>query len=246
IVTQNMVLYKNIFFIGSKIVAYMVYNEFSQASENEIFDTFNYFKENYVNELIIDLRYNPGGSVDISHKLVNLFAGYNNSGRVYLKMVYNDRRLNNYSKLYIKKEGDSLNLKRVFFITTEQSASASEAIINGVKPYMDVKLIGVKTHGKPVGMNAHIYENYLFFPITFKLYNGDGVGEYFEGLPVDKEAKDDVRYDFGDESDDCLKNALNYIENGAFNQNLSRSNDINIKQNLAFEYKGYNRYLNSF
>ena len=247
-VTQNIVLYKNIYYKGDKRIGYLVYYQFTDFSETELIDTFGYFKDNGVNEIIIDLRYNGGGSVDVCSKFANLLAGYNFYGKIFEKMVSNDRRLQNTINIFLKKETNSINLKRIFFITTNQSASASEALINGLKPFMSVKLIGGKTHGKPVGMAGQLYKDYLFFPITFRGYNANDEGDFFDGIPVDKEAADDVKISFGDESDDCLKQALYYIENSSFSPNLIQRDIYSNKiiQNKPFEYKNYNKFLNSF
>ncbi len=246
IVTKDYIIYTKLFEKGSKKIAYMVYNEFDTYSDKDLSGDFKFFKEKNIDELIIDLRYNPGGSVSLSHKIANLIAGYNNEGKIYQKMVYNDRRLQNRINLYLKKEQNSIDLKRVIFITSNQSASASEALINGLKPLMEVKIFGGKTHGKPVGMNGIFYGDYLFFPITFKGYNSKNVGEYYNGLEADKEAKDDARYAFGDESsDECLKNALYYAENGAFRESVFQDKK-SAPQNEPYQYQGYNKYLNSF
>ncbi|MGM9478438.1 S41 family peptidase [Pedobacter sp. GSP4] len=110
----------------------------------------------------------------------------------------------------------SLNLNRVYFIVTGNTASASELLINNLKPVMDVKLIGSKTYGKPVGFfSIHIDKSDLYIP-QFQTKNSVNYGDYFDGMTVDKSAADDLTKDFGDADERLLSQALYYSANGSF------------------------------
>jgi len=118
------------------------------------------------------------------------------------------------------KRGSLSNLSRVYFIVTGSTASASELLINNLKPVMDVKLIGKKTYGKPVGFFAlHIDKLDLYIP-QFQTKNQRDEGDYFDGMSVDKEVADDLSKDFGDPSESLLAQALYYSANGAFTSYL--------------------------
>jgi hypothetical protein len=112
--------------------------------------------------------------------------------------------------------GNEVNIDRLVFITTNNTASASEAVINGLKPYMKVVLVGSTTHGKPVGMYTFQHNDYLLVPICFQLTNSLGDGDYFSGIPVDAERIDDLTKDWGNTDESCLKESLFYTENGYF------------------------------
>jgi len=113
-----------------------------------------------------------------------------------------------------------LNINKLVVIATSGTASASEAVINGLKPFMDVKIVGGDTHGKPVGMYSFEHGNYKFVPICFKLTNSEGYGDYFGGLPADAYRTDDLSKDWGNPNEASLKEALYYIENGFFSNQL--------------------------
>jgi hypothetical protein len=104
----------------------------------------------------------------------------------------------------------------VFFITTSSSASASELLINNLKPYMDVKIIGKPTHGKPVGMYGFNVMDYVLAPIAFKTVNAQNIGDYYNGLAVDANINDGLDRNWGDPQELCLASAFKYIQQGVF------------------------------
>jgi len=98
-------------------------------------------------------------------------------------------------------------------ITTRGTASASETIINGLAPFINVSTFGDTTYGKPVGMNPkNICEKWTLVPITFKLANETGYGDYFNGIKPTCKSQDDFKHDFGDIKESSLKEALYYFE----------------------------------
>jgi hypothetical protein len=119
-----------------------------------------------------------------------------------------------------QKEGN-LNLSRVFFIVTRETASASELLINNLRPYLDVKLIGDTTFGKPVGFFPISIFNYAIYPISFKTVNSAGSAEYYDGFAPDKLAPDGVNKNWGDLNDPSLAAALHYITSGTFERSVT-------------------------
>ena len=113
------------------------------------------------------------------------------------------------------EDENSLDLSRIFFLTSEYTASASEAVINALKPYMDVITIGSTTHGKPVGMSAKTNSaKYIYRLINFGIYNSDDVGEYFDGLYPNCTIYDSLFYSRGNVEESLLKEALAFIDDG--------------------------------
>ena len=117
----------------------------------------------------------------------------------------------------------STGLRRVIFITTEMSASASESLINSLRPFIEVIIIGQATHGKYVGMSGFSYNDYVFYPIMFKGYNAEGYGDFVDGLPADCIVEDNLDFQLGDVNEPCLKEALYYIENNRFSNTPAKS-----------------------
>lgn len=212
-VTMNTVLLDSVYTINSKKIAYMVLDGFIEPTNDELEQSFSKFKNANVDELIVDLRYNGGGETTVSNHLANLIGGNVANGGVYANFNYNNKHSSNNSSTYFQSLANSLSLSRVLFITTEGTASASELVINGLKPYMPVYLIGSKTQGKPVGMNVFEYQqvDWVFLPVTFSSTNANNEGDYFDGLDVTVSALDDYTLPFGDVNEDSFNKALTYI-----------------------------------
>ena len=185
----------------------------------ELNEIFRKFKQASVNELVLDLRYDTGGQAVVTPALAGMISGRSSSDLFCIDQ-YNsivDEELkksqgDDYNKtffddyLIIRDENGKIidqsipvnklsGLKRLYVLTSHKTASASELIINGLKPYMDVILIGDKTYGKNVGM-WFIYENdpqkqkdnrWGMLPIVFKIYNSENKSDYSNGFKADIE-----------------------------------------------------------
>ena len=175
-----------------KKVGYIVYNGFTASQEEDLKSVFADFANQQIDELIVDLRYNPGGRVSTTQLLAGLIAG-EHAGKVFGKMIFNEKLSSENTEIDILNSNIRLGLSRVFFLTTQNSASASEMIINGLKPYLTTIQIGDKTEGKNVG-STPIYDyidtkgtknpnhKWMLLPITFKIYNSEDSGDYADGL----------------------------------------------------------------
>jgi carboxyl-terminal processing protease len=231
---SNSVLFDTVYNVGGKKAGYLVFNQFfGDVSKRELAAAFSRFQSQGINDLIVDLRNNRGGSTDTQDTLANLIAPSSANGQKMYTYVFNNRLQNNQHTLIRKKLGlgnvftqaantvtyekaGSLNIPRVFFIVTGSSASASELLINNLKPYMDVKLIGDTTYGKPVGFFPIPIYDYAIYPISFKTVNSAGNADYYNGFAPDKIAPDGVNKNWGDVTEPSLASALKYISGGTF------------------------------
>lgn len=210
----NTVLFSNVYIQGGKKIGYFVFNEFSgNTSVTELVNTINSFQNQQVDEVIIDLRYNRGGFVSTQDTLANMLApqSVGRGQKLMYTYKFNDKysAWNESTKFY--KTG-LLNLSRIFFIVSPSSASASELLINNLKPVMDVKLIGeTRTYGKPVGFFPIPVFQYNIFPVSFKTVNSDGKADFYGGFPVDHNVADDLIHDFGNINEAALSRAINFI-----------------------------------
>lgn len=245
------VLFSNTYVVGTKKVGYIVFNSFTTNAVDALDAAFTKFSTDGVTELVVDLRYNGGGSVATSEAFTNLIAPVSQNGKVMYTTYWtktmqdgaasilqnqkfyaegNDgvTRLYSYADYSYKptiaagnqevfKKRGSLNaLTKVYFIVTGGTASASELLINNLKPVMDVKLIGKTTYGKPVGFfSIRIDKNDLYIP-QFQTKNQLDQGEYFSGMTVDKDVTDDLTKDFGNPAEKMLAQALYYSANNTF------------------------------
>ena len=202
---ENPVAITKVFNEGSKKIGYLLYNQFASSFDGELNASFGYFKENNITDLIIDLRYNGGGSVRTATYLASMING-TNTGKLFSQEIWNEKVmnatapeyfLNNFTNqilntdsngtILINEPINSLSLQKVYFIITGATASASELIINGMNPYIDVRLVGTKTVGKQVGSvtlydsdtygrngaNLNVNHTYAIQPIVLEIKNAN-------------------------------------------------------------------------
>jgi len=214
-ITMNTVLHNEIIEIDNKRIGYIVLSQFLGTTAEDITVVFDEFKAANVNELILDLRYNGGGLTSAARKLASIIAGSQYVGFPFVKYTFNSQKQNENRIENFTSEANSLNLSRLVVITTGSTASSSELIINGLKPYMDVVTVGARTYGKPVGASVFRFkQKWAMAPITFKTQNADNVGDYFNGLPVTVPAGDGLDRNFGDREELSLSAALAYLTAG--------------------------------
>ncbi|WP_419788472.1 S41 family peptidase [Mucilaginibacter sp. SP1R1] len=196
--TVNPVIYVNTYpLTGGKVAGYMVFNSFVSLNniQARLDSVFSVFASKNVTDLIIDLRYNGGGDVETSSYLSNLIAPSGASGTV-MNTTYWTANLQNDTYPLLKKKisepagwfkpanqvekftkAGAVNVNRVFFLVTNNTASASELTINNLRPKMNVQLVGDTTYGKPVGFLSQltIQGHYLYTP-EFETKNSSGQG----------------------------------------------------------------------
>lgn len=230
--TLNTVLFNKTYDVAGKKVGYLVFNSFTGTpSQNELKAVLSNFESAGVNELIVDLRYNGGGDVNTQTMLANALAPTSVTRSSVMFSYQHNNKLSDWDETIKFSKTGSLNLSRIFFITTSSSASASELLINNLKPYLDVKLIGKATHGKPVGMYGFEVMDYVIAPIAFKTVNAKNVGDYYSGLAVDASVADGLDKNWGDPLENCLAAALGYIQTGSFN--VTTNGRLSAEQELA-------------
>jgi carboxyl-terminal processing protease len=214
--TVNTVILSETITLKNGPTGHLVFEQFITPSSDELATAFAQFKANNVTDLILDLRYNSGGYLSIAQSLASYIAGDSKAGAVFAKLSYNSKHQATNSIYAFKTTTSSLSLPRIVVITSRSTASASEAVMNGLKPYVNVISIGDSTNGKPTGMNGwEIGKKYYMWPVTFKMVNAQNEGDYFKGIGPAKLAPDDITHDFSDQNEACLKEAIYYLNNGA-------------------------------
>ncbi len=199
-------------------IGYLRLDSFTEEATEEIDSAFNFFKSKDIKNLVIDLRYNSGGSlITASILLDKLMRDMDNE--VQFKIEWNSQNQNRNLTYSFETDRNSIDLDKIVFLTTRETASASELVINALRPYLEdnVAIIGDRTYGKPVGMEGKSYGRYIFYLINFVVKNSDGFYDYFDGLNVTKGCyvKDnDFLHQLGDIEEKLLKKALLYIDRG--------------------------------
>ena len=204
---------------GAKKIGYLVFNSFL-GDTTQIYNSFqrifNRFNTENVSDVIVDLRYNGGGYVSVQNKLANYLVNNTANGGLMMKQEFNQNNKIYNSSINFNKTGP-LNLTKIFFIVSSSTASASELLINNLKPYMDVKLVGPSnTYGKPVGYFPIPVSDWYIFPVSFRSTNKSGQGNYFNGIILDKQVGDGLNKDWGDVDEASLASILKFINTGTF------------------------------
>lgn len=215
--SQQTVYLDSIYHIGSKIIGYMVLNSFL-GDTSHIFSDFqrvmNKFSTQSVSDIVIDLRYNGGGYVSVQEKLADYLSPTSANGSVMMKETYNDKHQNYNTTLHFRKIGP-LNPNHILFIVSQSTASASELLINNLKPYMSVKIVGpTNTDGKPVGFFPIPVGDWYVFPVSFRSTNSANYGGYFNGFTPDAIAADGLDKNWGDPTEASFAEAIKYITTG--------------------------------
>lgn len=244
--SENPVLIRNVHNVGTKKVGYLMYNGFFSNYQNELNNAFAYFQSEGITHLVLDLRYNSGGSVNVATELGSMITGQFN-GQVFARQEWNDKQMSFFNAVnpdaLINKftntlnNGNainSLNLTKLYVLTTRSTASASELIINSLRSYIDVTTIGGVTTGKNVGSitlydsptfrkeNLNPNHKYAMQPIVLKIVNKNGFGEYSNGFAPNVPFNENIGNlgVLGEDTEPFLNLALNYINtNGRINPN---------------------------
>lgn len=248
IVENNNLYKKDILEVGGKKVAYVMYNEFGNNDTQKLNDLFYQLSQEGVNDIVLDLRYNPGGYVTTAQMISTNLAPQEAIGNTFLKMTHNDI-INRTDVLNFEESMlanvTPINYENLYIITSANTASASEVVINCLKPYMPERLIqvGTATFGKNVAQQLftdEVQAPMLEFWLTNSLLsNAEDFSDYYtNGLQPDFEIAENFKGELGElgtEQDSLMIPILKHIETGSFPTTETtepESRSIDRKQHL--------------
>lgn len=211
---------------AGKKIGYMVLNSFLGNIDNmkaSFSNSFQQFSTAGVTDMIVDLRYNGGGYVSLQEELANYLVPSGKNGTLMYKETFNDKLSNYNESVNFSKKGN-LSPVNIVFILSQNTASASEALINIMRPQLNVKLVGPSpSTGKPVGFFNIPVGDWYVFPVSLRLVNANNEGNYFDGLSPDKVVADGLDKPWGDLSENCLATAYSYLATGTFRSGARES-----------------------
>lgn len=247
-VEDNPYYVDTIYHINERRIAYLMYNRFSTGPNdtgdeteylNQMRQIFNQLKSENPTDFVLDLRYNPGGYLTCAQLLASLLTPEIGFGKIFCTLRFNDKKMDQNQSYLLEKSlagAANINLDRLYIITSASTASASESIINGLRPIMgdnNVILVGAQTEGKNVAsLSFDSKYNFTLHPIVANIYNGDGFGDYSEGFVPTYEI-DELNYinpfmPLGDTREIMLSTTLDIIlgnePSSASTRGIQRSN----------------------
>ncbi len=202
-------------------VGYLAYQAFITSSASALGDAFNTYRAAGVTELIVDLRYNGGGSVTTARNLASMMGGSSLNGQTFAGLRFNAQNSASNFNYAFTSSSSTLpalpleGLNRVFVIASASTASASELVINSLKPFRNVITIGATTFGKPYGSQPRDACGITYSAVNFDSVNALGVGGFTSGLPATCAMSDDLSKQLGDPAERRIAAALSYIQTGA-------------------------------
>lgn len=228
---ENPVHKDTLLVLGSKRVGYLVYNQFipglngsgAKEFDRQLERAFERFRTQNINELVIDFRYNGGGYISSATELASLIGSSITDKDVFYRKEYNKTITPQIEKQFgksfffenfkAKSQSVGRQINRVFILTSSRTASASELVINGLQPFMEVVVIGQRTAGKNVGSITISDDKKRFKwglqPIVSKSFNSLNRSDYTSGFTPRVTVAEGVRlYSLGDPRDPLLSEAL--------------------------------------
>lgn len=212
-------------------VGYLTFNTHNNVAERQLVETMRRFQAAGISDLVLDVRYNGGGYLDVASELAYMIAGPQvTAGKTFEQVLFNDKTRPQAPVLFhAQSQGfpapnplakgtplPSLGLRRVTLLTTGNTCSASEAIINGLRGVdVEVNLIGGTTCGKPYGFYPAPNCGTTYFAVQFQGVNAKGFGDFADGMAPTCDVTDDYQHQLGDPSEGMLAAALRYRSSGS-------------------------------
>lgn len=212
---------------------YLSFESHNAVSERQLIDAFTALRNQGVNDLVLDMRYNGGGLLNIAAELGYMIAGPVSSGKVFERLRYNDKiearqqpQIITFSPTaygFAAGAGTvakgtalpTLGLRRVTVLTTDGTCSASESVINALRGIdVQVNVIGSQTCGKPYGFTPVPNCGTTYFSIEFGGVNAKGIGDFADGFAPNCAVADDLARELGDPNEALLATALSYQQTG--------------------------------
>jgi C-terminal processing protease CtpA/Prc len=188
---------------------------FISTADSAFGEVFATFQQAGVTDIIIDLRYNGGGLVLTTELLGDYLGGGVGPATVFSRTLFNENNAVFNRTEFFEQLAHSITVSRLVVIASGNTASASELVTNAMFPHADVSIVGATTLGKPVGQLGIEFCDKILRPTSFETVNSLDEGRYFDGLPADCNAADDLSIPVGDDADPNMLAAVTLLDTGA-------------------------------
>ena len=194
---------------------YLLVKDFISQAAPALESAFQQFKAQGVDDLVLDLRYNGGGLVNTATTLASYVGGSRTANLPFASLLYNDQHADQNQTLRFASLASALGVNRVYVLAGQRTCSASELVINGLRPYVDVVVIGDTTCGKPVGFLPISRCGTTYNAVNFEAVNARNEGRYFDGFAPTCAVADDLDHPLGASNEALLEAARTYALYGA-------------------------------
>lgn len=226
-------------------VGYVHLRNFVEPSVEALNDAFAEFQARGVTAVVLDLRYNGGGLIDVARHLGSLIGGFRTNTQPFVELVHNDKNAHRNRTFRFDDPPESVDSPRLVVIATRASASSSELVIQGLKPFIPVTVVGDRTYGKPVGQYVFEFCDKVLVPVSFRNRNADGETDYFDGIPADCPAADNLDRSLGDPAESSLAEALYFLRRGECSPD-SEEAALSLREPSILRGSGWQRLLNAY
>ncbi len=244
-VTIPTVSQREVFDVDGLPVGYVHLRNFVEPSIGALDAAFAEFQSRGVTAIVLDLRYNGGGLIEVSRHLGSLIGGFRTNTQPFVELAHNDKNSFRNRTFRFDDPEQSLDVPRLVVIATRASASASELVIEGLKPFIPVTVVGDRTYGKPVGQYGFQFCDKILFPVSFRSRNAAGESDYFDGIPADCPAADNLDRALGDPAESSLAEALYFLRRGECSPD-SQAAALSLREPPVLRGTGWQRLVNAY
>jgi C-terminal processing protease CtpA/Prc len=193
-------------------VGYVSLKDFITQAEQPLEAAIGTIRAEGASDIIIDLRYNGGGRISTSVKLASLIAGKPHDGKVFVRLEYNPKV--SFRNSEYKLAANASGFGRAIILTGSRTCSASELLVNGLQPFMEVVTVGGQTCGKPFGFQPVDSCGKTISAVNFESFNALGGGRYYQGFTPGCSVKENFAGRLGDPQETLTAAALNRLHTG--------------------------------
>lgn len=201
---------------GGRAIGYLQLKDMIRQAEPPFDAAFAQFRQAGVQDVVIDLRYNGGGLVSTSGRLASYVSAGKTAGQTYSRLLYNDRHASSNQTFSFGNPANALGLSRVYLLTGQRTCSASEQLINALRPFVQVITIGDTSCGKPVGFLPQDDGcGTTWSVVNFESVNSRNEGRYFDGFGATCAVAEDYGQPLGSAFEPLLATAMDHADTGA-------------------------------